>query len=609
MTTSTLSRLKVKAAIGTFVSYALVFLLGALAQPHMALAQQQSINGSIRGTITDPSNAPIGGVTVTVKNLDTGFTRQATTSADGVYLAPNLPIGTYSVSTAANGFAPFSQTGIHLDAGTDATVDQQLRVGSVATEIQVASDAPIIETARFDLGRTISADEVENLPLTSRNPYNFILFQPGVSGHPNTENGVPNVLNTNGLVDRVNYQLDGGVDTETDRTGLRLFAISNSYVQEVQTISNSFAPEFGNTAGIIYNVITSSGSNSFHGEAQYIWRPKVAAACPSLSDCNPNNPGGIVKPSIHVDDILGRVGGPILKNKLFFFAAYEHLKRSTPVAVNPSTVTTLIAAGVPASDYGVAPQVQRAQWFNGRIDYTINSKNQAFIRYNYFRNNYPFNTAAGGVNALSAAADFQDRAHDIGAQLLTTFSPRLLNEFRGAWPYRNEQHFADPLTGPGPQISIAASGNFGAANFGGSTGAGDKYQEKIPSFNDNVTFIKGPHAFKFGFAFQKNNDTQLTDVYTQYTFTSVARWYNWPSRLAFLRSSKYVNAKSGLSPTTRQCQHRPSRRGLSVGLLQSLRAGHLATQQEVACQLRPPLRPVPRSDPTRRPTASPDPEF
>ena len=151
MTTSTLSRLKVKAAIGTFVSYTLVFLLGALTQPHMALAQQQSINGSIRGTITDPSNAPVPGVTVTVKNLDNGFARQATTSADGVYLAPNLPIGTYSVSTAASGFAPFSQTGIHLDAGTDATVDQQLRVGSVATEIQVASDAPIIETARFDL--------------------------------------------------------------------------------------------------------------------------------------------------------------------------------------------------------------------------------------------------------------------------------------------------------------------------------------------------------------------------------------------------------------------------------------------------------------------------
>jgi hypothetical protein len=168
-----------------------------VAQPRHALSQQQSINGSIRGTITDPSGAPVPNVTVTVLNLNTGFTRQVVTASDGVYVAANLPIGTYSVATAATGFAAYSQSGIHLDAGSDLTVNQALKVGGVATEVQVTADAPIIETARFDLGRTISADETENLPLTSRNPYNFILFQPGVSGHPNTENGIPNTLNTN----------------------------------------------------------------------------------------------------------------------------------------------------------------------------------------------------------------------------------------------------------------------------------------------------------------------------------------------------------------------------------------------------------------------------
>ncbi len=487
-------------------------------------AQMQSINGSLRGTISDPSGAPLPNVSVTVKNLDTGFTRTVTTGDDGGYVSPNLPIGTYAVTATASGFAPLTQSGIHLSAGVDATVDETLKVGDVATEIQVTSDAPIIESARFDLGRTITAEETANLPLTSRNPYNFILFQPGVSGHPNTENGIPNTLNTNGLIDRVNYQLDGEVDTETDRYGLRLFAISNSYVQEVQTISNSFPPEFGNTAGIIYNVITGSGTNKIHGEANYIWRPKAASACPGLSNCDPTAANGIVKPSIHVDDAFGHLGAPIIKNRLFAYAAYEHLKRSTPAPINPGTQTTLRAAGVPESDIQTAPQVQRAQWFDGRIDWTINSKNQAFVRYNYFRNNFPFNTAAGGTNALSAAADFQDRAHDIGAQLLTTFSPRLLNEFRASWPYRNEQHFADPLTGAGPAISISASGSQQAANFGGSTGVGDKYQEKIPSFNDNVTYILGPHTFKFGAGFQKNNDDQLADVYTQFVFPSLAQY-------------------------------------------------------------------------------------
>jgi hypothetical protein len=505
---------------------ALIVLLGAILASGAggtAYAQSQSINGSIRGVVTDPSGAPIAGVAVTLKNLDTGYVRKVTTDSQGLYVAPALPIGTYSVSSSAPSFSPLTQTGVHLAAGTDAEIDQHLTVGSVATEVQVNSDAPIIEPDRVDLGRTISAEETQNLPLTSRNPYNFILFQPGISGHPNPENGIPRTLNTNGLVDRVNFQLDGMVDTETDRYGLRLFAISDSYVQQINTISNSFLPEFGNTAGVIYNSVTYSGTNAFHGEASYIWRPKAASSCPILNNCNPNVPGGVVKPSLHVDDFVGRVGGPVVKDKFFFFAAYEHLKRANPTGdtITAANQTALEALGEPASDFGTAATVQYAQWLDLRGDYRINTKNQVFVRYNYFRNRYPFNTAVGGLDAISAAADFQDRAHIIGAQLITTFTPTLLNEFRGSWPYRNEHHVADPLTGPGPQISIS-----GVAIFGGSTGVGDKFQEKIPSFNDNVTYIKGAHTIKFGFGLQKNNDDQLADVYTQYVFPSLAAYSN-----------------------------------------------------------------------------------
>jgi hypothetical protein len=493
-------------------------------------AQSQSINGTIRGLVSDPTGAAIAGATVTVKNLDTGYTRLVNADANGLYIAPDLPIGTYSVSSQSQGFAPLIQTGIHLGPGSSAVIDEQLKPGSTATEVQVTGDAPILEPARFDLGRTIDSVETQNLPLTSRNPYNFILFQPGVSGHPNPENGIPRTLNTNGLVDRVNFQLDGMVDTETDRYGLRLFAISDSYVQQIETISNSFAPEFGNTAGVIYNSITYSGTNAYHGSAQYFWRPKAASSCPILNTCNPALPGGVVKPSLHVDDFVGNVGGPIRKDKLFFFVAYEHLKRANPTAgtITPATQTALEGLGVSPSDFGTAATVQYAQWADFRGDWTINSKNQFFVRYNYFRNRYPFNTNVGGLYALSAAADFQDRAHIIGAQLVTTFSANLLNEFRGSWPYRNEHHVDDPLTGPGPMVTIS-----GLANFGGSNGVGDKFQEKIPSFNDNVTWIRGAHSIKVGAGFQKNLDTQLADVYTQYTFASIAQ---------------YQAAKTGVSP-------------------------------------------------------------
>jgi hypothetical protein len=487
-----------------------------------AWAQSQSINGTIRGAVSDSTGAPIAGAAVTVRNLDTGYTRVIASAADGLYIAPDLPIGTYSVSAQATGFAPLTQTGIHLVAGSETIINEELKTGSVATQIEVTSDAPILEPARFTLGRTISSQETQNLPLTSRNPYNFILFQPGVSGHPNPENGIPRTLNTNGLVDRVNYQLDGMVDTESDRYGLRLFAISDSYVSEVQTITNSAPPEFGNTAGITFNVITPQGTNQYHGVAQYIWRPKAASSCPMLQNCDPTARNYKAKPDLHVDDYVGRIGGPVIKNRLFFFGAYEKLKRAypVPVTITPANQASLVSYGVNPTFFNAAPAVQRAQWVNARGDWNINTKNQFFVRYNYFRNNYPFNTNSGGLYTLDAASDFQDRAHILGAQLITTITPNLLNEFRGSWPYRNQHHVLDPLTGPGPMITISGVTN----GFGGSNAAGDKFQEKIPSFGNNITYIKGPHTFKFGVGFQKNVDTQLQDVYVQYTFASIAQW-------------------------------------------------------------------------------------
>jgi TonB dependent receptor-like, beta-barrel len=401
---------------------------------------------------------------------------------------------------------------VNLTAGAEAVVEAQLKVGAVSTEIEVTGGAPVIEPSRVSTGRTITTEEIDNLPLTSRNPYNFIIFQPGVSGHPNPELGIPRTLNTNGLLDRINYQMDGMVDTESDRYGLRLFPISDIYVREVQTVSNSFAPEFGMTAGDIFNVITNSGTNVPHGEFYYIGRPTDLAARPMLLALS--SP----KPDLTLKDYAANAGGALIKDKLFLFGGYEHLDRGLP---SPNTISPADAAaiGIPANLLATAPSIQHAQFANFRVDWNISSKHQFFFRYNYFRNDYPFNTAVGGKNALDAAADFQDRAHVIGAQVLSTFSPNVLNELRFGWPYRNEHHVADPLTGAGPQINIS-----GIAIFNGSTGTGDRYQEKIPNMNDNLTVVRGKHTMKFGFGWQQMLDTQTADVFSQYNFASVAQY-------------------------------------------------------------------------------------
>jgi hypothetical protein len=505
-------------------SFLLAGLLAAILQP--LSAQTQAINGSIRGRITDPAGAAIPATTVTVTNDATGFTRETQTGDDGYFVLPNLPIGTYTVVFKKEGFETERHTGVVLNAGTEAVLETSMKVGTVSTTIEVSGGAPVLEPSKISTGRTISFAEVDNLPLTSRNPYNLIIFQPGVSGHPNPELGIPRTLNTNGLLDRINYQMDGMIDTETDRYGLRLFPISDIYVREVQTVSNSFAPEFGQTAGDIFNVITNSGTNELHGEGYFIGRPPDANARTILLPSN--QPGA----PIDLHDFAANIGGPIKKDKLFFFGGYEHLMRGTPspVTIDPTTASEL---GLTSQELGVASSIEHVQFVDLRVDWNVNNKNQVFFRYDYFRNEFPFNTQVGGKNALDAAVDFHDRAHIGGFQWLTTFSPTALNELRASEPYRNEAHAAGPLTGPGPEICIAGCQNAGLATFNGTQSAGDRFAEKIPSFSDNFTKIRGAHTYKMGFGWQENNDNQVTQTYSFYNFPTVA---------------SYLAAKSGANP-------------------------------------------------------------
>ena len=465
----------------------------ALGTPFLP-AQTQAVNGAIRGRVTDPAGAPIPGAKVDARSTDLGLNRSFETAEDGYFVFPNLPLGSWNVTIQKQGFETKRATGIALSAGTQAQIDVQLAVGQLSTSVEVTGGAPVLEPTRLETGRTISHAEVDNLPLTSRNPYNFIIFQPGVSGHPNSELGIPRTINTNGLLDRINYQMDGMVNTQSDRYGLRLFPISDIYVREVQTVSNSYAPEFGGTSGNIFNVITNSGANQYHSEFYYIGRPIDANARPTLLALSQP------KPNLTLADSAVNGSGRIIKDKVFFFAGYEHLTRGLP---SPNTIDPNQAAqiGLSPALLATAPSIQYAQFLNVRLDWIINQKHQAFIRYNYFRNQYPFNTAVGAKNALDVAADYRDRAHVAGLQLLSTFTPNVLNEFRASMPYRSSAHLADPVTATGVQIVIN-----GIATFNGSSAIGDRFAEKDISANDTLTWVRGSHTFKAGYGVQAIND-------------------------------------------------------------------------------------------------------
>ena len=231
----------------------------ALATGLPAAAQSTAINGTIEGTVTDEQGGVLPGVTVTVTNLDTGDVRAVVTNESGLYRAPLLSARPLPRRRGAQGFKKFEQSGVTLSAGQTAVINFRLTGRHAAGDGHRHRHSPLVDLGKIEQGRTLSEAEIKTLPLTSRNPYNFALLQPGVVGFETNEFGVPR-LTANGALLRVNYQVDGSNNTQKDRAGLRQMPMSEVMIREVKVVTTGYAPEFGQTMGLVYNAITPSGN-------------------------------------------------------------------------------------------------------------------------------------------------------------------------------------------------------------------------------------------------------------------------------------------------------------------------------------------------------------
>lgn len=490
----------------------LLFSLALLTGPSL-FGQAAAMNGQITGTVTDPSGAPMANAKIRALNTGTGYEQKSETTSAGLYRFNLMPLGAYEVMVDAPGFAPIKSTGIQLGAGATATVDFALQLKGVATEIVVSSAAPVIDPGKTDQGSNLSATAIANLPLVSRNPFNFILQQPNVSGRVNTEFGVPRKLNANGFNGRINYQLDGSNNVQSDRAGIRLMPISNTWVQEVQQVSNGFAPEFGNTVGTVFNSITKSGTNDLHGEGGYIFRRTPFSARPALL------PFDRLTPDVNVDSVFADAGGRIVKDRVFFFGAFEHVKRDlpVPVIVTSATIATL---GLPSNFADAIPFRQNVYFYMAKMDWQINNSNRLSIRFNSHRNDSPYNSSTiGGLFLRDRTYNFVDRSYASAVQLVSVISSRAVNELRVQTPYRSQQQARFEATGSGPAISIA-----GIANFGNSLDVGFVYQERTPEVSENFSLNLNTHALKFGANIRSIRDTQVQATSANYTFPSVAAY-------------------------------------------------------------------------------------
>jgi hypothetical protein len=485
-----------------------------------AFGQSQAINGTIEGTVKDAQGGVLPGVTVTVTNLDTGAVRVVVTNVDGLFRAPLLPLGRYRVAFEMSNFSKHERGPLNLTAGAIIVLNETMTVG-VQEAVTVTAETPTVDLAKTSEGRNLNEVEIKNLPNVSRNPYNFALLQPGVTGSENSEFGVPR-FGVNGQPLRVNYQVDGNTNTQKDRAGLRLMPMSEVMIREVQVVTSGFAPEFGQTTGLVYNAVTPSGTNRFVGDVGYRFRTKDFSTYPFFftqpkTDAN--------KPDNSLSIMTGTIGGPVVKDKLHFYYGLERTYRDMErvITIDPTIAQTVGVEPQPAT----VPAYQEVFFNIGKLDWQVNTANRLTFRMQTFSNDNPYNAGGGGNTALERSVDFKDRMFSTAIQFVSSLNTSSLNELRIQFAQRHQERFAPPGAPTGVAVNInggTVNGVNNNINFGAPTGDGEDFVQQIFQVLDNYTYLRGNHSYKFGFDLQFIDDHRAVPLPATYTFPTVAAY-------------------------------------------------------------------------------------
>ena len=414
-----------------FFSLALLLVSG--------LANAQTFRGTILGTIIDSSGAAIPGAQVVIKNQGTAQTRTTTSGDAGTYTVPELPIGHYAVTVSKEGFESMTVGGVEVTVAGEHRVDVTLQPGKISSRVEVEATAPLVTTTEDTLGGTVQSNTVDNLPVNGRDYTKLIYLQPGVSGGPDQITDSPGSFgefSVNGARGRSNNFLLDGTDmndgyrndpaiNQAGVFGTPATILPVDAVAELAVLSN-FAPEYGRNAGGVINIVTKSGTNQIHGTAADYFRNDA------LDARNFFNTAPTPKTAFHNNQFGGSLGGPIVKDKAFFFGDYEGQRETgglnstacVPSANNIAQAESALAAQGLSVNPVIAALLQRSPWpaansatpdscattnnvsataniFNSvnsliaKADYNINEKNMLTARYYYSTSNQSFPLGLG----------------------------------------------------------------------------------------------------------------------------------------------------------------------------------------------------------------------
>lgn len=519
---------------------ALALLLFCLAFGIPAAAQSTT-QGAIGGSVKDPQGALVPNATVTVKNDETNKEVTATTDADGNFRVAQLQPGTYTVTVNASGFAAYNAK-VVVEVGLVTPVDAALSVGGVGGDtVVVTSDAPVINTEQQDFSTNINQTSINNLPINGRRWSNFALLTPGAV--PDGTFGLISFRGISGLLN--NNTIDGGDNNQAffaeERGRTRIsYSISQSAIREFQVNTSSYSAEYGRSAGGVVNAVTKSGTNDFHGDVFYFQRNnKWGARNPLATNTvlvSAGPPATFDVVGIKPEDVRhqfgGTIGGPIVKDKAFFFFSYDQQKRnfpglarfSQPNFLNTVNASTLTARGLSTAQIndalgflssitGPTPRRGDQKLFLPKLDWNITKSNAFSVTYNRLRWDSPngIQTQATNTRSIDNFGDDLVAIDWVTFRLNSTISNSLLNEARYQWGRDNEQQFSAPPAAGEPTNSIGGRSPqvvFGATSCGSASifcfGIPEFLEraafpnETRNQFADTMTYTNGTHTFKFG---------------------------------------------------------------------------------------------------------------
>jgi Carboxypeptidase regulatory-like domain/TonB dependent receptor/TonB-dependent Receptor Plug Domain len=531
------------------------------------LVAQSTTDGAIGGTVYDTNGAVVPGAKITVHNNGTNAEQNAVTDDSGFYRVTKLQPGSYTVTVNQQGFAPYKAEQVIVQVGSVTDVSPRLAVGSTTEVVNVSAEAPQINTVSADFAPTLNRTAIENLPINGGRWSSFALLTPGVVSDSNgfgllSFRGISTLLNNNTVDGADNNQAFFSEERGRTRAG---YSTPKAAIEEFQVNTSNYSAEYGRSAGGVINTVTKSGTNSIHGETYFYDRDNVWGASNAFTTINVPNASGVFtsqhfKPTDWRKIAGGAVGGPIIKDKLFFFVTYDWYKRNFPgVATvgnpniffntnpDPAVDTTgFLAANVAAlathlglsnadaltlykadladlsTVLGQVPRTGEQNILLPKIDWNINSKNHASFSFNRMRWSSPAGIQTQATVQRGIADFGSDFVKDTwGVAKLNTFlTPRFANELRFQYgrdfeyefsqqptPYElnhlvNSPTFTNPLGLP-PGVVLSNFTTIGTPNFLQRPQFPDESRDQIA---DTVTWTRGKHSFKFGVDYSHVND-------------------------------------------------------------------------------------------------------